>query len=249
MTTLTPQLANKFLANNPNNRRLSESRARKLADAILRGEWKFNGESIIVANDGSLLDGQHRCRAVVLADTSIQVVLVEGIEKSAFSTIDIGEKRSVGQIFDMHGFAHGSILSAAISVLEMYVENRTTRKPLTFAQKEQILKTYPDIVDSVAATYAMRKIPASVAAVAHFAATKAYGRVFADQWFSNFKSLELDNPSRLLLLALERSSSGRRGFADMYWVLVVVLKTISASAGKINLKKITSTCSEVYPKL
>lgn len=248
-TTLTPQLANKFLANNPNNRRLSESRARKLADAILRGEWKFNGESIIVANDGSLLDGQHRCRAVVLADTSIQILLVEGIEKSAFTTIDIGEKRSAGQIFEMQGFTNGNYLSAAISVLEMYIQNRTARRQLTFAQREEILRENPKIVESAVFTKYMRQIPASVAAVAHFAATKAYGAAFADQWFSNFKNLEFDNPRRALSLMLERSLNGQASSKDAYWILVVTLKAIFASANKTDVKRITSLCSDVYPKL
>lgn len=248
-TTLTPALAKKLLDNNPSNRRLSESRARNLADAILRGEWKLNGESIIVGENGDLLDGQHRCRAVVLADISVPVILVEGVKNDAFTTIDIGEKRSVGQIFEMQGFASGNNLSAAISVLEMYLGNRTTRRNLTFAQRAEVLRENPEIVQSVAVTNSMRQIPSSVAAVAHFAAEKAYGKAFADQWIANFKQAVFDDPSRTLSLLLERSSTGRRGFADAYWVLVVTLKAISASANGTSPKRINAICSETYPTL
>jgi hypothetical protein len=100
--TLTPALAQMLLEKNPNNRRLSEQRAIHLANAIRRGEWQLNGESVIVSEDGSLLDGQHRCRAVVIAEMAIPVILVEGVPSKAFTTIDIGEKRSIGQIFQIH---------------------------------------------------------------------------------------------------------------------------------------------------
>lgn len=245
--TLTPALAQALLDKNPNNRRLSEHRASQLANAICRGEWQLNGESVIVAEDGSLLDGQHRCRAVVIAETAIPVILVEGVAAQAFTTIDIGEKRSVGQIFRMQGFADGNNLSATVSVLEMYTQNRTARKPLTFAQRAAVLAQHPDIVHSIAATRKIRQIPPSVAAVGHYLAQRSYGKPFADQWFTDFYQAVYDEPTRALALYLQKHRPVR--YSDLYLVLVVTLKALIASAKGLPLKRMCSTCKDVYPTL
>lgn len=246
-TTLTPALAQALLNKNPNNRRLSEQRATQLANAIRRGEWQLNGESVIVAEDGALLDGQHRCRAVVIAEMAIPVILVEGVPSKAFTTIDIGEKRSVGQIFQMQGFSDPNNLSATISVLEMYTQNRTARKPLTVAQKSAILEQYPSIVESIAVTRKIRQFPPSVAAVGHFLAQQAYGKAFADQWFMNLRQAIYDEPTRILVVYLAKHNPSRRG--DPYSVLVLLLKALSASAKGVLLKRINTVCLNVYPSL
>ena len=245
--TLTPAIAQALLDKNPNNRRLSEQRAMQLASAIRRGEWQLNGESVIIGEDGALLDGQHRCRAVVIAGISIPVLLVEEVESKAFTTIDIGEKRSVGQIFQMQGFSDPNNLSATISVLEMYLQNRTAKRPLTFAQRSAILEEYPNITESIAFTRKIRQIPPSVAAVGHFLAQNAYGKIFANQWFADFRQAIYDESTRLLALYLEKHKPARR--KDLYSILVLLLKAISASASGTALKKMNTVCSNVYPSL
>jgi hypothetical protein len=245
--TLTPAIAQALLDKNPSNRRLSEQRAIHLANAIRRGEWQLNGESVIVGEDGALLDGQHRCRAVVIAEMAIPVILVEGVAPKAFTTIDIGEKRSVGQIFQMQGFSDANNLSATISVLEMYTQNRTARRPLTFAQRSAVLQNYPAIVESIAVTRKIRQMPPSVAAVGHFLAQQAYGKTFADQWFIDFRQAVYDEPTRILALYLAKHKPARHN--DLYSVLVVVMKALSASASGTSLKKINTVCSNVYPSL
>ena len=55
-------------ANNAGNRPYDEKRARALAQDILRRNWKFNGESMIISRTGRTLSMQHRGTALLLAE-------------------------------------------------------------------------------------------------------------------------------------------------------------------------------------
>lgn len=53
--------------NNLRNRMLYASNVEVLAQEILRGRWKFNGENLIIGQRGTVLNGQHSLIAVVMA--------------------------------------------------------------------------------------------------------------------------------------------------------------------------------------
>ena len=58
--TLTPEMATELLELNKHNRPLSDGHVRRIAAQIQEGKWKFNGDTIKIAVDHSVLDGQHR---------------------------------------------------------------------------------------------------------------------------------------------------------------------------------------------
>ena len=53
--------------NNLTNRQLYGSTVSTLAQEILRGRWKLNGENLIIGNRGAILNGQHSLIALVVA--------------------------------------------------------------------------------------------------------------------------------------------------------------------------------------
>lgn len=53
--------------NNLRNRMLYGSNVQTLAQEILRGRWRFNGENLIIGQKGTVLNGQHSLIAVVMA--------------------------------------------------------------------------------------------------------------------------------------------------------------------------------------
>jgi hypothetical protein len=65
--TVTPELAEQWLRNNTHNRKLSETHALAYASDMEAGRWKYNYVPIIIASDGTLIDGQHRLMACTLA--------------------------------------------------------------------------------------------------------------------------------------------------------------------------------------
>lgn len=117
ITSITPDAARKLLANNENNRPLRNKRIHRLSRAILAGRWKLNGASIVVDRKGRLLDGQHRCHAIVRANKPVRTVLVTGVSPEVFDTIDQGAKRSGADIFSLCGVANPSIVSSSLAVV------------------------------------------------------------------------------------------------------------------------------------
>ena len=55
--TISPAKSEKYLATRGRQLHLIEARVVRLADAIRRGEWEENGESIIFNVAGELVDG------------------------------------------------------------------------------------------------------------------------------------------------------------------------------------------------
>lgn len=108
-TMLTPELARLLLANNPNNRppHLGTHKGTRSITAyaamMRRGEWMLNGSTLVVAATGELNDGQHRCEAVMLAETAVPVQIVFGVDRDTRSTLDQGIGRTGGNVLAMAG--------------------------------------------------------------------------------------------------------------------------------------------------
>lgn len=111
---LTPQLAHQYLSRSAPNRPISARHVSKLASAMLRGEWKPNGSTLTFDTNGLLLDGQHRCSAVVESGVSIPTLIVEGVEPETMMTIDTGKFRTAGDVLGIHGHSDGTQLAAAV---------------------------------------------------------------------------------------------------------------------------------------
>ena len=111
---ITPVRAKQILAQCPMNRRVNLKRVAKLALEIVKGDWSFNGDTIRIDSDGNLIDGQHRLRACVLANTPIMTLIAVVTDKSAFATIDTGKARSCGDSLSALGVVNGRNAAAAL---------------------------------------------------------------------------------------------------------------------------------------
>jgi hypothetical protein len=114
--TLTPELAMQLLERNGLNRPLNEQHVSRIARQIKTGKWRFNGDSIKIANSEDILDGQHRLWAVIEAKKPVDTVIVYGIEREAFATIDTLRKpRSGSDVLALAGNPrHRAVVAQAI---------------------------------------------------------------------------------------------------------------------------------------
>jgi hypothetical protein len=248
-TTLTPALAQALLQRNPNNRNLSMARAKVLAASITRGEWAANGESIIVDSNGNLLDGQHRCMAVILANQAINTLLVEGVDPSAFATIDLGKQRSAADLLSVAGESYTHDLSSALTTLDMILNNRARREKLTFLQRQAFLAQHPELRHSVEVAQHGNFIARSVAAAVHYLAAQKYGEPFATKWLRDLNALKFDEPQRLLAKALQNARSAGARVTDTRWVCGITLKAIRNSYTNANVRFLKFGEEESYPVL
>jgi hypothetical protein len=87
-----------------------------LAHAMLCGEWEQNGQTIAVAGDGTVLDGQHRLWAVIESGVTIVFLIVYNVRKEAMATIDQGKSRTFADVLKIKG-SKRSRTAAAIAKL------------------------------------------------------------------------------------------------------------------------------------
>ena len=113
--TITPQRAGELLKTNKNNRTPRPSHYKFLSNEMRSGNWRENGESIVIDSLGHLIDGQHRLLACIDSNTQFDTILVEGVETSVVSTIDTGSRRSLSDTLKMNGFKNSVNLAGLIT--------------------------------------------------------------------------------------------------------------------------------------
>jgi len=118
--TITPELAEQWLALNTNNfRAIDIRRVSFYAETMKRGQWQLNGETIIFRGDGTLVNGQHRLDAVVKSGTAIESFVVRGIDCDGRS-LDRGKNRTIAQWLKHEGIKNGTATGKIAKLVLMH---------------------------------------------------------------------------------------------------------------------------------
>lgn len=156
---ITPDSAKEYLKSNTLNRPLNSRMVEFYASSMKRGQWELNGEPIIIARSGRVLDGQHRLQAVIESGIPINFFVTRGISDNTFDTIDQGKSRTGGDILAITGVSQANRKSAAISrynslrVSMIITETKNRDKENKFTKRD-ILNEYnrvPHFWDNVVA--------------------------------------------------------------------------------------------------
>lgn len=115
--TITTKTAKLYLASWGGNRKLSQDIVTRYASSIKKGEWQLNGEPIIFDRHGKMIDGQHRCHGIVMADTAIKTLVVRGVQFESFETLDSGKARSVGDVLSIAEIPNSNSVAAAARIM------------------------------------------------------------------------------------------------------------------------------------
>lgn len=264
VTTVTPQTAADWLdTKNSRNRPISQSTVDKYVQEMKAGRWVVNGQGIIFGTSGQLLNGQHRLKACVAANTPFSTAVVYGIDDATFDTIDDGNKRSLPDVLAIRGETQPTLLAAATRFLWIYatgqIETRDLRKGTiaTKAVLQDTLEKHKGLRQSVR-FYAMLKarpggilIPAGMAAGLHYLFS-VVDEKRADEFFTRFQSgLELTegHPIAILrsrLIAGQTQASTKLTNAAMYYYVVTAW---NAFVTNTFLKRLTYTTDTVPPEI
>lgn len=163
--TLTPELATSLLEHNNLNRPLNDQHMQRIARQITDGKWKFNGDTIKVAETGDVLDGQHRLWAVIESKQSVETILVRGIARDAFATIDTLRKpRSGSDILALNGATrHRNYAASALQWLIRWqrgcIEDyRAPQNRVENSDVEESFKHNPGILRAVERSAGLRSL-------------------------------------------------------------------------------------------
>jgi hypothetical protein len=151
-TVITPKMAEMFLAKNQGNRKVRPRVIDQYARDIASRNWDLNGESVKIATDGTVIDGQHRLLACVQADAPFPTLIVRGLLISSRGTIDQGTRRSFGDVLKWHGVNGSPGLAAAIETALCWDESGTPAhhgRKHSYPEKLGWLEANPDIQAAV----------------------------------------------------------------------------------------------------
>lgn len=90
---VTPDLATEWLDDPGRNRRLNDRRVNAYTDIMKRGDWMVNNDAVTFDEYGKLTNGQHRLSAVVRADVTVPMLVVNSVPGRAQLIMDQGLKR------------------------------------------------------------------------------------------------------------------------------------------------------------
>jgi hypothetical protein len=152
---LTPTEAQRILNGNTRNRSLRQDYVRQLAAAMERGEWMINGEPVQLAEDGTLLNGQHRLNAVVESGVTVPILLVRGLPTAAQKTMDVGTRRTLSDVLALHDQIDTTNLGAMLGLLHRYRNGArleyASRTAPTITEALELLRREPKVPEALLA--------------------------------------------------------------------------------------------------
>lgn len=149
---MTPKMAMGLLEKNTKNRKISDLRVKEYRDAMLNGEWKENGESIIMDKNFVLKDGQHRLYAIIEANKAYDMVLVTDVEPEIMQTIDVGKGRSLSDVLTLNGVKSAGLAAGITKAILAYKKGTYTKKvSITNAQGVDFYFKNADDIDELTA--------------------------------------------------------------------------------------------------
>lgn len=184
---ITPELAEKWLAQNTHNRNLREAAVMAYARDMEAGNWAENGEAIKFAEGdvallggrdplygGALLDGQHRLQAVALSGITLKMLVVTGLRNATQETMDDGRKRTLADALHLRGEQNAVILGAILRRAQMW-EQGLYRNSGNYAPTNTECLAYlgrnPAVRQSALLAASLRKparLPSSVLGLTHW---------------------------------------------------------------------------------
>ena len=117
----SPEEAKNILIScNPGNRPIDKRQVARYAASMKAGEWRLNGESLVFAPDGTLLDGQNRLAAVVKAGVSIAFCVWRNVPEAARVSMESGKKRTAGDVLHFNGYQNAHIMAPIVRMAYVY---------------------------------------------------------------------------------------------------------------------------------
>ena len=92
---ITPEMAKRCLAKNPQNRQINEFKVAQYRNDMLMGRWRLTHQGIAFDDEGNLIDGQHRLRAIAAAGIPVEIFVTKGLSRDTIIAIDEGLKRTI----------------------------------------------------------------------------------------------------------------------------------------------------------
>lgn len=156
--TVDPELATKWLGYNTHNRNHRTSVINAYAQSMKNGDWRTDIDPIAFAgtlggrgkNHPVLLNGQHRLHAMIIADMTLELLVIEGLELDDQIEMDAGAKRQLSDQLRLHEVPNALDTAAALRLVYAY-ENDMLRSRQTIGNTALLryLDHHPELPESI----------------------------------------------------------------------------------------------------
>lgn len=199
--TVTPELAGQWLKQNKRNRGIRPNVVASYARDMLEGRWKFAGDPIRRAPDGTLLDGQHRLLAIQSSGVSVDMLVINGLPKDAQAAMDLAIRRQPADMLRIEGYTGDLNRMQAVARQMMMFDKATPPTPM------QVLEFIRENLDELTNSISMIRLCQDADVHGGALIGAAYMRCYridpddADEFFSKLASgAELPQASPILSL-------------------------------------------------
>lgn len=203
--TVTPELAEQWLGRNTKNRNLRQRLVERYARDMKEGAWVYTGESLKFAEDGRLLDGQHRLAAIIESGVEVEIEVIENLPDTAQDHMDTGLKRGANDMLALKGYQN-VVMAAAAARLALGVEAEYGEPANFIATHAEVIRwveNNPGIVRSCnyAHQYSRRAdCPPSVMAYTHYMMSQIDEEAADQFWAQASTKIGLEEGDPLLAL-------------------------------------------------
>lgn len=164
---IAPAMAKMLLRNNTMNRPLSPTLVQYYAADMRADKWLVTGDTIKVASDGTVLDGQHRLAAIIEAGKPVDMLVAYHVSKEVMPVIDVGKSRTVSQQLAIRGVENATKVAAVAKAAYIGVHGglQNLNTPEHFPTKQQLhafLVDHPEIHLIVKDLHMCKLLPTSI---------------------------------------------------------------------------------------
>lgn len=155
VVTWTPTAATAALIANTHNRGARETVVDQYARDMTNGNWRFTGDAIKFAADGTLLDGQHRLLAIIKSGVTLDILTIYGLDVEAQDVMDTGAKRGAHDQLGLHGYTNVAALAATTRLCINYLAGNFVKAgqhsmaAVTNAEVIAFVDANPDLIEAV----------------------------------------------------------------------------------------------------
>lgn len=259
LVTVTPDLAVSLLEHNTYNRPLSNVHVQRIARQIIDGKWKFNGETIKVAQNGDVLDGQHRLWAVIESKKSIKTLIVYGIERDAFATIDtVRRLRSGSDTLALNGVSrYRNIISSALAWLLRWqkgVENyRDPTNKIENSDIEAAWAAHPGMARAVERACQLRRLANPSLVGFFYYVVSNRNTDLAERMMNTLEHPEGVSVEDPFFRLRAYFTADHHAHKDALMTIALMIKAVNAAAAHKRIKTLVwrnqGKCAESFPEL
>lgn len=228
---ITPEMARAMLETNKGNRSLRRQVVTKYARDMTAGRWHYTGDPIRFADDGTLIDGQHRLAAVAQSGKSQPMLVIRGLPRESQSVLDTGVKRTAADAVRFQGDRNAPVLAAVARMILTRGDEVTLQ--LSNAEISEVVETDANlrwVVDTTMANLALLRKRMTPAVLGY-----AYWRCHqvdafaAAEFFERLASLaDLPTGSPILALNTRLASINAKGNRSREYRLEALASTFIA---------------------